>query len=304
MRVSELACLTALIVLSSAQCLPYLAYSTQAHKPLSSGRYKLPSMRPIAFCRTFRAPDVESEIARMKGVIKDPDLYALYQNTWPNTLDTTIRWRGFANGTDEELSFIITGDITAMWLRDSANQLQSYLSQLKADPSPDSLAGLWRGAINLQARYIIEAPYCNAFQAPEEAGIRVYNNMGSDSVFPSYDAYKVFSCDYELDSLASFLSLAADYADATGDYEFFSKYQFTKAVRSILKLAEDMQTPTYDTDGSVLASPFSFTAPYGGAPINSGRGSPVANGTGLVRSFFRPSDDACIFQVSRSLFIA
>lgn len=186
-----------------------------------------------------------------------------------------------------------------MWLRDSANQLRAYLSQLKANPSSDSLAGLWRGVINLQARYIIQAPYCNAFQAPPETGIATYNNMGADQVFPPYDAQVVFSCDYELDSLASFLSLSADYAEATGDYEFFGKFEWTKALRSILKVANEMQTPTYDTDGEVLDSPFTFqvTTSFGGAPINNGKGSPIANGTGLIRSFFRPSDDACIYQL-------
>lgn len=301
MRLLTLACLSLSASGVYAQCVPYVDYASVSHKPLSTGKYKLPYQRPVPYCRTFALPEMETAIKRMRQSIKDPDLYQLFRNAWPNTLDTTIRWRGYANGTDEELAFVITGDITAMWLRDSANQLHAYLPLLRASSDRDSLAALYRGVINLQARYLIEAPYCNAFQAPVEAGIPSYNNMGSDTVSPTYNVFKVFSCDYELDSLASFLQLSSEYAEATGDYAFFKKYSWAKAVRAILKVANEMQTPTYDTDGSVIQSPYTFTVftSFGGAPINNGAGSPVANGTGLIRSFFRPSDDACIFQVNR-----
>lgn len=48
----------------------------------------------------------------MQSVIKDPDLYRLFENSWPNTLDTTIKWRGHAAANlNEELCFLITGDM-------------------------------------------------------------------------------------------------------------------------------------------------------------------------------------------------
>lgn len=89
----------------------YTSYVSQPHGPFSSGRYHLSSMRPPPECRTFVSPEVEQTIARMKRTIADPDLFRLFENSWPNTLDTTIKWRGHAEGSDEELCFVITGDM-------------------------------------------------------------------------------------------------------------------------------------------------------------------------------------------------
>ena len=153
----------------------------QENGPLSKGSRKFPYARPPPECRTFTSKTLEALLERMKGVIKDPDLYRLFENSYPNTLDTTIKWRGFASKvdpittnstvTDEELAFVITGDIDAMWLRDSASQIYSYLPLLEASTDPDSLASLWRGVINSQARYIIISPYCHSFQPPPESKI-------------------------------------------------------------------------------------------------------------------------------------
>jgi hypothetical protein len=95
-----------------AQCPDYSIYSQQRNEPFSTGRYNLSYMRPDPACRTFNSSVVEDTIASMKDVIKDPDLYRLFENAFPNSLDTAVMWKGFAaNNSEEELTFLITGDI-------------------------------------------------------------------------------------------------------------------------------------------------------------------------------------------------
>jgi meiotically up-regulated gene 157 (Mug157) protein len=170
---------------------------------------------------------MEKLIDKMKGIIKDPDLSRLFENSYPNTLDTMIKWRGYATTkdpetgdettTDEELTYVITGDIDAMWLRDSASQIYSYLPLLEASSDPDSLASLWRGLINIHARYIIISPYCHSFQPPPESGVQATHNgaFHNNHPFPPYDPSKVFDCKWELDSLASFLQISVAYYERT-----------------------------------------------------------------------------------------
>lgn len=297
-----LGALYSLPLLISAQCPQYIDYAKEIHEPLSGGKYRLAYQRPSEACRTFKSQDLEDTVTRMKTVIKDPDLYRLFENAYPNTLDTAIKWKGYAaDNAAEELTFIITGDINAMWLRDSSNQMQSYLPLLNASSEPDSIASLFQGVINLQARYLLTSPYCNSFQAPVEAGLVVALNEYAiqDIVYPSYSNQSVFECKYELDSLAAFLQISTDYYNATGDFEFFGKFKWIQAVEAVLKVAQEMTTPTYGPDGAVLKSPYTFERETTRATetfANDGAGNPVANGTGLIRSGFRPSDDATIFQ--------
>ncbi|KAA8576234.1 hypothetical protein EYC84_006385 [Monilinia fructicola] len=268
-----------LLSAAQAQCPDYSQYSISQHPPLSSGRYALSWMRPDAACRTFNSSIVEKTIDDMKSVIADPDLYRIFQNSFPNSLDTAVKWRGYAaDNAEEELTFLITGDIDAMWLRDSANQMQSYLTLLKNDSSHDSLASLYRGVINLQARYIIEAPYCNSFQAPTESGIPPQQNQANpDNFTPPESTNIVFECKYELDSLAAFLEISTNYYEATGDASFFQKFNWVNAIETIISTAEGLLIGTYASDGRLEIL--------------------CKRVLGLVRSAFRPSDDATIYQL-------
>lgn len=106
-----LASATAVAVVQ-AQCPDYSTFSQQRHEPFSTGKLQLSYMRPEPACRTFNSSIVEDTITGMKSVIKDPDLYRLFENSFPNSLDTAVRWKGFAaNNSKEELTFLITGDI-------------------------------------------------------------------------------------------------------------------------------------------------------------------------------------------------
>ncbi|EAA36038.1 glycoside hydrolase family 125 protein [Neurospora crassa] len=325
------------------ECVSFEKLQRMKPGPLSAGKRQFPYVRPPPHCRTFQLPALEKLIERMRTVIRDPDLFRLFENSYPNTLDTMIKWHGYArnsspwdtnNGgtpkspasssatpdeaqdpeeeeekeeesnpeTDEELTYIITGDIDAMWLRDSASQLYSYLPFLTPSPDKNSLASLWRGLINLHARYIVISPYCHSFQPPPESGIPPTRNgaYAQNNPQPPYDPQKVFDCKWELDSLASFLQISSAYhARVPEDLAFFGKYRWIEAVQAAVDAAAAMRLGTYDEDGKVLPSAWTFTGwtNRGSETLtNDGLGNPVKE-NGMVRSGFRPSDDACIFQL-------
>lgn len=191
-----------------------------------------------------------------------------------------------------------------MWLRDSANQILSYLPVLRDSSDPNSLAALFRGVINAQSRYIKVTPYCHAYPPPPESGLQspmngaYFQNKVHMFGKQGYDQKKTFDCKWELDSLASFLQLSSEYYNATGDINPFQKYKWVETVEVILHAAEAMRTATYTEDGHIAESGYTMTGQTNRATettSNNGLGNPVL-WTGMVRSTFRPSDDATIFQ--------
>lgn len=100
-------------------CPNYANYARQRHEGnLSGGRHQLPFQRPSAECRSYYSQEVEDAIERLETKIQDPDLFRLFENAFPNTLDTAVKWKGFAwanetrgTTTDEDLAFVITGDM-------------------------------------------------------------------------------------------------------------------------------------------------------------------------------------------------
>ncbi|PKS05863.1 hypothetical protein jhhlp_007692 [Lomentospora prolificans] len=291
-------------------CPDYSSYSKYPHPPFSEGTYRLPFQRPAEQCRTFSSRAIEKVIEDITSRMKDPDLARLFENTFPSTTDTTIKFHTDGKSLrfmdtnpgsfiDEgkwegPQTFVITGDINAEWLRDSTNQLSPYQFLAKSDPN---LHTLLVGAINTQSEYVIESPYCNAFQPPPLSNLAPSSNGQDDTVHPMYEPNFVFECKYELDSLAHFLALANSFYEHTGSTEFVNPRWLT-ALERLLEVLEQQSQPTFDPlTGRHLRNEYTFQrrTDLGTETLNlKGIGNPLNNGTGLVRSAFRPSDDATI----------
>lgn len=272
----------------------------------------LPYQRPSAHCRTFESDLVEQTIKDLNTAMVDKDLARIFENAFPNTLDTTVKWH--VDGTEKNVdtraqqlltpngetawegpqSFIVTGDINAEWLRDSTNQLAQYQRLAKKDKAIENLI---LGAINTQAEYVITSPYCNAFQPPRPSKIRPAGNGQNDFVHPAYEHNEVFECKYELDSLAHFLSLSNQLHNYTGSTAFLTR-RWYRALDSLLGVLDAQSKPTFNVKTGAFekqAYRFNRVTNTGTETLSlTGNGNPLNFGTGLVRSAFRPSDDASI----------
>ncbi|KAG2207348.1 hypothetical protein INT47_006822 [Mucor saturninus] len=275
--------------------------------PYNAPQYGLEFVRPKE--RKFVSPVLEKYIKSLELKMKDKDLYILLQNCLPNTLDTTVEW--FNEDKSDPRTFLITGDIPAMWIRDSANQIAPYLRFINED---EKLRDLVFGVIQVQASYLHYDPYANAFMrpwyAPKKEGRKASN---TDNVIPAYNPEFVWESKYELDSIGHFLQLTNDYIDTTGDIErVVTSEDWLRAIPRIFTVLEDQMQSTWPAPKfSLKASTKKINDPE---PVSLARGyrfrrytdrptetlgeyglGGITKKCGLIRSAFRPSDDATTF---------
>ena len=233
------------------------------------------SKRPALKDRKFVSKAVEAKIAEVKAAIRDKELAWMFENCYPNTLDTTVE-TGTRDGKAD--SFVITGDIKALWLRDSTAQVTPYLSLVGGDKD---LQNLIKGLIHRQAHSILLEPYANAF-------LKDLSEKGWDDLPKNKPG--VLERKWEVDSLCYAIRLSYQYWKTTGDASAFDD-EWKSAMRTVVKTFKTEQLKSGKSDYYLLRKTDNMID----APPFGGTGSPV-KACGLIRSAFRPSDDSTLFQ--------
>lgn len=244
--------------------------------PASGIAGRWPAVRPAPRDRKFRSKAVEETVKEIESFLgSDNELAWLFGNCFPNTLDTTV---SFSEKEGRPDTFVITGDIHAMWLRDSSAQVWPYVSLAGSDPQ---LRDLIAGVINRQVKCIHIDPYANAFN--DGPGQSEWMSDLTD-MKPELHERK-----WEIDSLCYPVRLAHGYWKTTGDTSVFDA-SWTSAMRLIIKTFREQQRK--ESPG-----PYKFQRVTGwqtDTVAGAGYGNPV-NPVGLIVSIFRPSDDATIW---------
>jgi meiotically up-regulated gene 157 (Mug157) protein len=236
-----------------------------------------PVVRTPAGKRKFSSEMVEKAIREFTTNVKQPELAWLFENCFPNTLDTTV-FHSTVNGKPD--TYVITGDIDAMWLRDSSAQVWPYLPFMAQDKP---LQQLIAGVINRQFACIQKDPFANAFyNDPEKRGEWAKDHT---DMRPGVHERK-----WEIDSLCYPIRLSYRYWKLSGDTSPFDA-QWHKAVKTIYHTFRDQQRK-----GGNGSYKFQRSTPHATdtLPMN-GYGYPVKP-VGLICSAFRPSDDATVYS--------
>ncbi|MES2734168.1 MAG: glycoside hydrolase family 125 protein [Bacteroidota bacterium] len=235
-----------------------------------------PVVRTPAPQRKFTSKAVEKAIGEFKTKVKNKELGWLFENCFPNTLDTTVTF-STKNGRPD--AYVITGDIDAMWLRDSTAQVWPYLTFIKSDAP---LQQLIAGVINRQTQCILLDPYANAFYDDEKKVSEWKSDL--TTMKPGIHERK-----WEIDSLCYPIRLAYHYWQLSGDTKPFDE-SWKKAIQNTLNVFREQQRKT-----SLGSYTFQRNTAWAtdGVPMG-GYGYPVKP-VGLICSMFRPSDDATIY---------
>jgi hypothetical protein len=243
------------------------------------------SQRPEISKRKFISEAVENKIIQIKKAIPNKELAWMFENCFPNTLDTTVHYYQKNN---KPFTFVITGDIDAMWLRDSSAQVYPYLSLANED---QQLKNLLRGVINKQIEFVLLDPYANAFYDDAQKVSEWKNDF--TEMKPGVHERK-----WEVDSLCYVIRLSYHYWKTTGDSSIFDN-DWKKCMRLIWQTFKEQQRK--DDKG-----PYKFQRANGN-PLDTQFGNGYGNPTlknGLIHSMFRPSDDATFYPylISSNMF--
>ena len=256
-----------LVIFSLALCLATVA----AGQEFKCGR-------PAEAGRLFRSEAVEAKIDEVTGLLTNQKLIWMFRNCFPNTLDTTVHFKEEdSDGLYD--TFVYTGDIHAMWLRDSGAQVWPYV---QLAPEDEHLRHMLAGVINRQFKLINIDPYANAFNDGPTGG-----EWQSDMTQLKLEVHER---KWEIDSQCYPIRLAYHYWKTTGDESVFGPV-WQEAIRNILKTLKEQQRKEN-------LGPYRFlrkTDRQLDTKCCVGWGNPV-NPVGLIVSSFRPSDDATTFD--------
>ena len=233
--------------------------------------------RPPVEERAFVSPAVDSAIENIAAQITHPILREMFRKCFPNTLDTTVHYSEDEDGRPD--TYVYTGDIPAMWLRDSGAQVWPYLAYVNED---EGLRKMIAGVINRQFKCILIDPYANAFNV-DPIG------PADDTDLPKPGPY-VFERKWEIDSQCYPVRLAYAYWQTTGDTSIFGDL-WLQAAKTILATFKEQQRK----DGHGSYTFLRVTDRQLDTKCVVGRGNPVKP-VGLIASAFRPSDDATTFE--------
>lgn len=215
--------------------------------------------------------DYIHEIKTWLIAMNRPIIADMFEATYLNTMETTVKML------EDNSAFVVTGDIPAMWLRDSSAQVRHYLPIVKRDEQTKNII---RSLILRQAKCIINDPYANAFNEKE-------NKNGHFSDKTEFDNPMAWERKYEIDSLCYPVQLAYLFMKAADTTEHFDN-TFKQAMQKILTVFE---TEQHHTEKSAYRFERTNCPPTDTLKFD-GKGTPVTY-TGMTWSGFRPSDDAC-----------
>jgi uncharacterized protein len=242
----------------------------------SAASNKYVCKRPPLAKRQFTSEAVENAITTTKVKLTDQKLAWQFENCFPNTLDTTCEHKTLDGKPD---TFVLTGDIHAMWLRDSSAQVFPHIQFAKEDPKVQTMLA---GVINRQTKCINIDPYANAFNEGPTG-----SEWDSDNTTMKKELHER---KWEIDSLCYPIRLAYHYWKVTGDTSPFDAH-WVRAMQKIYYTFIEQQRK----DG---LGPYKFTRKTekpSDTMLNDGYGSPVRP-VGLIVSAFRPSDDSTLFS--------